>query len=78
MISLVTLPSSFFAGLINRQDGFCRKFGLWSLSVIKAGVLAIHSMWSSRLMRSTIFFASKFIHDSNLRGAFLNVFVRLP
>ena len=61
MITLLTLPSSFFAGLINRYDGFYRTFGLRSLNVIKTSVLAIHSMWSSSLMGSTIFFASKFI-----------------
>ena len=75
MISLLTLPSLFFAGLINQHDGFCQKSGLWSLSVIKAGILAIHSMWSSRLMSSAMFFASKFIDVSNLGGAFLYVFV---
>ena len=42
MISLLALPSSFFTGLINRHDEFCRKSGLWSLSVIKAGALAIY------------------------------------
>ena len=77
MISLLTLPSSFFARLINRHNGFCRKSGLWSLSVIKSSVLAIHSMRSSRLMSSAMFFASKFIDVLNLGGAFLYVFVTL-
>ena len=75
MISLLTLPSSFFTGLINWHNEFCQKSGLWSLSVIKAGVLAIHSMWSSRLMSSAMFFASKFIDVSNSGVAFLYVFV---
>ena len=35
IITLLTLPSSFFTGFINRQDdGFCRKPGLCSFSVI--------------------------------------------
>ena len=71
MISLLTLPSSFFA--YNRHDGFCRISDLWSLSVIKAGVLAIHSM---RLSRARLFFfsASKFIDVSNLGDAFYTFF----
>ena len=77
MINLLTLTSSFFAGLTNRPDGFCRKPGLWSLSVIKAGALPIHSMQSSRLMSSAMFFDSKFFDVSNLSGAFLYVFVTL-
>ena len=75
MISLLTLPSSFFAGLINRQDGFCQKPGLWSLSAIKARVLAIHSMRSSRLMSSVIFFTSKSVDVSSLGSTFLYIFV---
>ena len=64
MISLPTLISSFFAGLIKRHDGFCRKSSLWSLSVTKAGVLAIHSMRASRKIGLAILFASKFIDVS--------------
>ena len=70
MISFLTSPSLFIAGLINWHDGFCRKSGLLSFSLIKAGVLAIHSMQSSRLMSSAMFFGSKFIDVSNLGGAF--------
>ena len=70
MTSLLTLPSSFFTRLINRHNEFCWKSSLWSLRVIKAGVLAIHSMRSSRLMSSAIFFASNFIDVSSL-GAVL-------
>ena len=77
MISLLTLPSSFFAGLIDWHNGFCRKSGLWSLSVIKGGVLAVHSMQSSRLMSSAMFFASKFIDVFNLSGVFSYVFATL-
>ena len=77
LISLLTLPSSFFAGLINRHDGLCQKSGLWSLIVIKAGVLAIHSKRSSRLMSSAMFFASKFIDVYNLGGTFFYGFVTL-
>ena len=65
-ISLITFPSSFFVRLINHQDGFCPKYGLWYLIVIKAAVHAIHSMRSSRLMSLTMVFASKFIYVSNL------------
>ena len=72
MISLLTLPSSFFAD--NRHDGFCRMSDLWSLSVIKAGVLALHSMRLSRLTSSAFFFASKFIDVSNLGDAFYTFF----
>ena len=66
MISLLILPSSFFAGLINRHDKFCRKSGLWSISVIIAGVLPIHSMRSSSLISSAMFFALKFSDIYNL------------
>ena len=77
MISLLTLPSSFFTRLIDQHDRFYRKSGLWFLSVLKAVGLAIHSTRSSRLMRSAMFFASKFIDVSNLGGDFLYVFVTL-
>ena len=75
MISLVTLPSSFLAGLINRHGGFFRKSGLWSLSLTKTGVLTIQSMHSSRLMSSALVFASKFIDVSNLGWCFGNVII---
>ena len=68
MISLLILPSSFFAGLINRHDKFCRKSGLWSISVI-IGVLPIHSMRSSSLISSAMFFALKFSDIYNLGDA---------
>ena len=66
IISLVTLPSSFFTELINRHDGFYRKCALWCFSVKKAGVCARHLMLSCRLMSLSILFASKFIDVSNL------------
>ena len=77
MISLLTLPSLFFPGLINRPNAFCRKSSLWSLCVIKPGVLAIQSMRSPRLMSSTMLLASKFIDIFNLGSALLYVFVTL-
>ena len=52
---LLILSSSFFAGFIYRPDRFSHKSGLWSLSVIIAGVFVIHSMRSSRLMNLAMF-----------------------
>ena len=77
MISLLTLPNLLFAGLINQHNGLCQKSGLLFLSVIKAGVLAIHSIRLTKLMSWAMFFASEFIDVSNLGGAFLYVFVTL-
>ena len=75
MIRLLTSPSLLFAGLINTHDGFCRKSGLWSLGLIKAGVLFIHMIRSSRLQSSAMLFASKLIDISILSEAFLYALV---
>ena len=46
IIVLLTLPSSGFAGLINRHFGLLMKFPLWSLRVIKAVDFVRHSTFS--------------------------------
>ena len=44
---LLTLPISDFVGLISLQVGLFVKFGLWSLSVMNASLLAVVSTLSS-------------------------------
>ena len=46
-IVLLTLPISNFVGLISLQVGLLAKLGLWSLSAMKASLLAIASTLSS-------------------------------
>ena len=46
-IVLLTLPISDFVGLISLQVGLLAKLGLWSLSAMKASLLAIASTLSS-------------------------------
>ena len=44
---LLTLPISDFVGLISLQVSLFVKFGLWSLSVMNASLLAVVSTLSS-------------------------------
>ena len=46
-ILLLILPISDLVGLISRQVGLLAKFGLWSLRVINASLLAVVSTLSS-------------------------------
>ena len=46
-IVLLTLPISDFVGLISLQVGLLAKLGWWSLSVMKASLLAVASTLSS-------------------------------
>ena len=46
-ICLLIFPNSGFVGLINLQVGLFAKFGLWSLRVINASLLAVTSTLSS-------------------------------
>ena len=68
------MRSSSFVRLINQPDGICQESGLWSLSVIKTGTLAIHLMQSYRLIILTMAFPFKFIDYSKLGGTFSYVF----
>ena len=67
---LLTFPSSFFDGLIKRHAGLERKLSLWSLSVTKAGVLAMRLPLSLILSLVDMLFASRLIEASSLGGAF--------
>ena len=67
---LLTFPSSFFDGFIKRHVGLERQLSLWSLSVTKAGVLAMHSTLSLILSLVDILFASRLIEASSLGAAF--------
>ena len=44
---MLTFPISDLVGLISRQVGFLAKFGLWSLRVMNASLLAVLSTLSS-------------------------------
>ena len=46
-ILLLILPISDLVGLISRQVGLLAKFGLWSLRVMNASLLAVLSTLSS-------------------------------
>ena len=57
-IDLLTLPSSLLEGFIRRQCKLDWKLSLWSFKVIKAGVLARHSILSLSWIFYAMFFAS--------------------
>ena len=56
--------------MINWKNKFCWNFGLWPLSVKKAGIIDIYSIWSSLLMNFVMLFVSKFMGFSNLCCSF--------
>ena len=58
---ILTFPSSFFDGFIKRHVGLERKLPLWSLSVTKAGVVAMRSTLSLILSLVNMLFASRLI-----------------
>ena len=74
-LTLLTLPSSLFQGLIGRWDKLARKFSLWSFRNTRAGFFERHSTLSKRSCFLALFFVYKLINFSRRSVDSLYVFV---